>query len=103
MTALFIILAVIVVAAIFMMASGRLGATVSMDEVADVASPNLPDAPANVTPADIDSLRFAVGFRGYRVDQVDEVLDRLSATIASQQAELDLLSRKTPESEEIDQ
>jgi DivIVA domain-containing protein len=31
--------------------------------------------------ADIDSARFAVGFRGYRMDQVDRLLDRLAAEI----------------------
>ena len=30
---------------------------------------------------DIDSARFAVGFRGYRMDQVDRLLDRLAAEI----------------------
>ncbi len=30
---------------------------------------------------DIDGARFAVGFRGYRMDQVDRMLDRLAAEI----------------------
>ena len=30
---------------------------------------------------DIDSARFAVGWRGYRMDQVDRLLDRLAAEI----------------------
>ncbi len=30
---------------------------------------------------DIDAARFAVGWRGYRMDQVDQVLDRLAAEI----------------------
>lgn len=30
---------------------------------------------------DIDGARFAVGFRGYRMDQVDRLLDRLAAEI----------------------
>ncbi|MBA3233832.1 MAG: DivIVA domain-containing protein [Propionibacteriales bacterium] len=30
-----------------------------------------------VTRADIEALRFSLGFRGYRMDEVDAVLDRL--------------------------
>jgi DivIVA domain-containing protein len=39
----------------------------------------LPEAP--LEPADLDGLRFGVGFRGYRMDQVDAVLDRLAAEL----------------------
>lgn len=31
-----------------------------------------------LTRDDIDRLRFSLGFRGYRMDEVDEVLDRLA-------------------------
>ena len=31
----------------------------------------------NARPSDVDRLRFAVGLRGYRMDQVDQVLDEL--------------------------
>ncbi len=33
--------------------------------------------------ADIDDLHFDTAFRGYRMDQVDEVLDQLQARLAS--------------------
>jgi DivIVA domain-containing protein len=45
----------------------------------------LPDRPRAV---DIDQLRFSVAFRGYRMDQVDEVLDRLRAELAAREAEI---------------
>ncbi len=40
----------------------------------------LPDGPLTVE--DIQALRLDTGLRGYRMDQVDDVLDRLSAEIA---------------------
>ena len=39
--------------------------------------------PADAEPSDIDHLRFAVGLRGYRMDQVDQVLDELRDQIAA--------------------
>lgn len=45
---------------------------------------NLPPVllPPRPSPAEIDRVRFAVGLRGYRMDQVDEVLDVLRAELA---------------------
>ncbi|HJF14361.1 MAG TPA: DivIVA domain-containing protein [Enteractinococcus helveticum] len=40
----------------------------------------LPEA-QDVTAQDIQDIRFAVGLRGYRTDQVDQVLARLSTAI----------------------
>lgn len=39
--------------------------------------------PENAGPSDVDRLRFAVGLRGYRMDQVDQVLDELRDQIAA--------------------
>ena len=39
--------------------------------------------PENAEPSDVDRLRFAVGLRGYRMDQVDQVLDELRDQIAA--------------------
>uniref|UniRef100_UPI000AAB4223 DivIVA domain-containing protein n=1 Tax=Streptomyces albus TaxID=1888 RepID=UPI000AAB4223 len=50
--------------------------------LADVP-PDLLDEPLPaerpVTHADVAGLRLAIGLRGYRMDQVDDVLDRLGA------------------------
>ena len=45
---------------------------------------NLPPVllPGTPEPADVDKLRFSLGLRGYRMDQVDEVLDRLRGELA---------------------
>ncbi|MFC3299902.1 DivIVA domain-containing protein [Arthrobacter agilis] len=43
----------------------------------------LPEKP---TARDVDAVRFGLGLRGYRMDQVDEVLDRLAAALAEKDA-----------------
>lgn len=48
--------------------------------VANLPPVLLPGVPA---PADVDKLRFSLGLRGYRMDQVDEVLDRLRDALAA--------------------
>lgn len=44
--------------------------------------------PADAKPADVDHVRFSLGLRGYRMDQVDEVLDDLRDQIASKEEQL---------------
>lgn len=48
----------------------------------------LPDAPVA---ADVDRLRFSLGLRGYRMDQVDEVLDRLRDEITAKDLRIAVL------------
>lgn len=54
---------------------------------------NLPPVllPANAAPADVDQVRFSLGLRGYRMDQVDQVLDELRDQLAAKDAELQRL------------
>ncbi|MDP9888126.1 DivIVA domain-containing protein [Pseudarthrobacter enclensis] len=51
---------------------------------------NLPPVllPEHAVPADITRLRFSLGLRGYRMDQVDQVLDELRDQLAARDAEL---------------
>ncbi|WP_449373669.1 DivIVA domain-containing protein [Arthrobacter psychrolactophilus] len=51
---------------------------------------NLPPVllPGEPVPADVDRLRFSVGLRGYRMDQVDEVLDLLRDELAVKNARI---------------
>ena len=44
--------------------------------------------PAHPKPSDVDHLRFALGLRGYRMDQVDQVLDELRDEFAEKDAEI---------------
>jgi DivIVA domain-containing protein len=47
----------------------------------------LPDDRA-VRPADVNSLRLGVGLRGYRMDEVDDVLDVLADELARRDEEI---------------
>ncbi|SDW28715.1 DivIVA domain-containing protein [Arthrobacter sp. cf158] len=55
--------------------------------------PTLPPVllPAEAKPSDVDSLRFALGLRGYRMDQVDQVLDELRDQLEAKDREIERL------------
>lgn len=64
-------------------------------------TPNLPPVllPENPGAADVARIRFSLGFRGYRMDQVDEVLDRLAAALQERDELLEQLRGESQESQ----
>ncbi|WP_434993589.1 DivIVA domain-containing protein [Arthrobacter sp. Ld5] len=98
MTIFLVILAVLLVGGTAVLASGRpLPAPIRRRGT----DPSRPDGPGLVEPVaslppvllperpsapDVDAVRFGLGLRGYRMDQVDEVLDRLAAALAERDA-----------------
>ncbi|HEY7857135.1 MAG TPA: DivIVA domain-containing protein, partial [Candidatus Nanopelagicales bacterium] len=78
MPLVFVIAALAVVLLVALLAVGRMGAMPQARP--DVAPPNLP-ADREVSAADVSGVRFAVGLRGYRMDQVDIVLERLAVDV----------------------
>ena len=92
-----VFLAIALVGAAFLLGTGRAssifrgrrgenaGAPRVLDDGFDQPVANLPPVllPAEAEPADVDRLRFAVGLRGYRMDQVDQVLDELRDQLAT--------------------
>lgn len=91
MTVVFIVVGVIVLAVIAQLATGKFNDVGAIPLELDAPLVELPKDPAEVTPEKIDGLRFGLALRGYRINQVDSVLDQLSATVASQSAEIDRL------------
>ena len=69
---------------------------------AGLAAPleNLPPVllPVTPEPADVDKLRFSLGLRGYRMDQVDEALDRLRDELAAKNLRISELEASLDES-----
>lgn len=47
--------------------------------------------PGRLSVSDVAGVRFSVGLRGYRMDEVDEFVDRMLAELSSHAAELDEL------------
>lgn len=88
MTYFLIFLAVMVAAAAALYVVGLNKPQASPDVYQDVLGApvaNLPPVllPITPEPGDVDKLRFSLGLRGYRMDQVDEVLDRLRDELAA--------------------
>jgi len=77
--------AIVVITVIALLAVGKLG------ELPDTSSDRPPLALPDdrvLTNTDVDSVRFNVGARGYRMDEVDVVLDRLSAEVQERDARI---------------
>ncbi len=81
---LFVVVALAVLAVVAVVAAGR-GDTLA-EPVPDVPPPGLP--PGRLGSADLVGVRFPVVFRGYRMDQVDEVLDRLQRELEERDARI---------------
>lgn len=64
---------------------------------------NLPPVllPAEASPADIDRIRFSLGLRGYRMDQVDQVLDELRDQLAAKDEEVARLRARLLDAERV--
>ena len=82
MTFVFLLAGIAVIAVVALLAVGRLGELPDVEP--DRAPLALPDRP--LVRDDVDSVRFAVGMRGYRMDEVDDVLDRLASEVSERDA-----------------
>lgn len=83
MTLFFALIGIAVITGIVLLATGRLGGELPEP----LAEPPLHAiAPGDLTPADIDGVRLDQALRGYRMDQVDALVDRLSAEITTLRA-----------------
>ena len=90
MYVLFVAVAVLVVFTVAVVATGR-GDGLE-PAVVDRPAPELPAG--RVLPRDVRDVRFALGLRGYRMDQVDAVLERLADELAARDGEVERLSAR---------
>jgi len=95
---LFQVLAVLaVVFGVAVVLTGR--GEVMSDEGQDLADTGIPrDRP--MTPHDVIGLRFALAFRGYRMSEVDDALDRLAAELAARDEAIERLRAAALHAEE---
>jgi DivIVA domain-containing protein len=93
----FAVLVVLAMGAIAVVASGRgTPMTRAYDDRPDALVP----ARGRLAPEDLRSVRFSLAFRGYRVSEVDALLDRLATEM---EAERELESDDSPEGRETPQ
>jgi DivIVA domain-containing protein len=79
MTWFFAFLVVALMGVVAVVASGRGG---SMAETYDDRPDSRVQADGPLTAADLRGVRFSTAFRGYRMSEVDSLLDRLAAEMA---------------------
>jgi DivIVA domain-containing protein len=84
-TLLQILVVLAVIAAVGAVAAGSVRGGLPEPE-SSVPDTGLPPGPLRSD--DVGAVRFALAFRGYRMDQVDEVLERLSAELSERDAEI---------------
>ena len=90
MTVLFVLLGLAVIAAIALVAVGRGG---ELPEAEPDCTPDRIPADADEVTA-LEAVRFDVALRGYRMDEVDAVLDRAAAALTERDATIaDLRAR----------
>jgi DivIVA domain-containing protein len=86
-----VLLAIVVLGGVAVVAAGRgQGLTAAEPDRPDLSVP--PDRPLRRT--DVDMLRFSVGLRGYRMDEVDDVLDRLAYDLEARDARIAILEQE---------
>ncbi len=93
MDLLLLLAAVVAVGVVAAVAAGRIGG--GLQEPAR-SRPDHALPPGPLTDADLGSVRFNVGLRGYRMDEVDVVLDRAQAEIRARDAQIAELTLRLP-------
>lgn len=96
--ALFGVVAIGLVGVVAALATSRWHYDPMSGAVSSVADPGLPEV---VHPGDVDNVRFDTALRGYRIDQVDEVLDRLRDRIREQETMIRAMRGEHPVSHAV--
>jgi DivIVA domain-containing protein len=90
-TVFLLIVAVALIGGVAAVATGRVRGGLEDPPTSRPYRP-LPEGP--LTAPDVDAVRFSLGLRGYRMDEVDAVLARLRDELADRDAELAALRRR---------
>ncbi|WP_432564598.1 DivIVA domain-containing protein [Kineococcus sp. SYSU DK003] len=85
MTVVLLVLVLLVVGAVVAVVTGRVSGALG-PQTSSRPYRGLPEGPVVAT--DVDAVRFSLGVRGYRMDEVDAVLDRLREEIRERDEEL---------------
>jgi DivIVA domain-containing protein len=86
----FALIVVVLIGAVAVVASGRWGAmSTAYDDRPDMSVP----ARQALTSDDIETVRFGVGLRGYRMDEVDTLIERIAREVAERDRRIADLER----------
>jgi len=99
MTWFFALLIVVAMGIVAVVATGRGG---SMADVYDDRPDSRVQADGPLTASDVRRVRFSTAFRGYRMSEVDALLDRISAELEPSNPESPELEPSNPESPELE-
>ncbi|MEO7070692.1 MAG: DivIVA domain-containing protein [Nostocoides sp.] len=95
----FIVVGLGLVAVLAALVTSRLPYDPMSEAVSSANDPGLPEAPHA---RDVDGVRFDFAVRGYRMDQVDDVLDALRNRLAEQEADLAVLRSRMADTHTTD-
>jgi DivIVA domain-containing protein len=86
-----VLLGILVLGGVAVVAAGRgQGLTAAVPDRPDLSLP----ADRPLDRSDVDRVRFSVGLRGYRMDEVDDVLDRLAMDLEARDARIAVLEQQ---------
>ncbi|MFW6091859.1 MAG: DivIVA domain-containing protein [Actinomycetota bacterium] len=89
---MYVVFVAVAAVVVFAVAAAAVGRGDGLEEpFPDMEHPYLPDG--RVEASDIDDVHFAVSFRGYRMEQVDSVLDRLAGQLVERDRHITRLER----------
>ena len=94
MIVFFLLIVVLLIGLTAAAVMGRIGGGSMAEPTSSQAFSGVPDGP--LSSDDLGRLRFDQGLRGYRMDQVDEVIDALGARLRELEAEVESLSAADP-------
>lgn len=89
---MYIVFVAVAAVVVFAVAAAAVGRGDGLEEpFPDMVRPYLPDG--RIEAVDIDDVHLAVAFRGYRMDQVDAVLDRVAEELVQRDQHISRLER----------
>ncbi|HET8970256.1 MAG TPA: DivIVA domain-containing protein [Candidatus Nanopelagicales bacterium] len=91
MPIVYVLVGLVVLLVVGLLAVGRFGGL--PEAMPDRAPLNLP-AEGALSGEQVDEVRLAVGLRGYRMDEVDQVLDRAAAGLRERDERIDFLAQR---------
>jgi len=89
----FWVMVVVIAVVVFATTAAAVGRTDTLAAPPERSRPELPEDRA-LNAEDMDDLRLSVGFRGYRMDEVDLVLDRVQDELARRDLRIAQLERQ---------